>query len=344
MSEAVSLNVTVIRTWAFHDGSKKTYGLQVRRGEYSEKGFRGLDHVIAQAEKHGLKLILTLVNYWPEYGGVDQYLRWHGWRTGAEEDRGVFFVDPELRAHFKSHIQYVMSRRNGETERSYKDEPSIMGWELMNEGRGLGASKWWYASWLQEMSDALRAMGVKQLVSSGDSGYDEIENGAQDVREVVESIGSWTLDGSMAISYSLNLQLMDFGTVHCYPEAWKVDKGKGGPACRSWMRLHGRLSRELNRPTVCSEIALINQEQFSEGKYGLSERRAIYQSWLNAADGGDVAGVFPWLYIPDARPESWDKHSFGLKNGSLPGDAGNRYTDIIKAHGEAMKKRSYVPK
>ena len=338
MKELVSLNVTVIRTWAFHDGAKKTFGLQVGAENYSEKGFRGLDHVIAQAERHGLKLILTLVNYWPEYGGVDQYLQWHNLPKGRQEDRGAFFIDPELRAHFKRHIQHVVSRRNQETGRYYKEEPSILGWELMNEGRGLGASKWLHTMWVQEMTDALRATGVKQLLSTGGSGYDDIEYSDQNVEDVVESIGKWTLDGSMEVSYSLNQQLVDFGTVHCYPEAWNVSKKDGERSCRAWIRLHGRISRENNRPTICTEIALVNQEQFSEGNYGLAERRSIYRSWMKLAENGELAGLLPWLYIPDKRPESWDKHSFGLRNESLPEDKVNKYTDLIKDHGEAMKK------
>jgi hypothetical protein len=31
--------------------------------------FQGLDFVIAESKKRGLKLILPLVNYWHEYGG-----------------------------------------------------------------------------------------------------------------------------------------------------------------------------------------------------------------------------------------------------------------------------------
>ena len=29
---------------------------------------QGLDYVVAQAALHGIRLILTLTNYWPDYG------------------------------------------------------------------------------------------------------------------------------------------------------------------------------------------------------------------------------------------------------------------------------------
>jgi mannan endo-1,4-beta-mannosidase len=338
LGELASLDATVVRTWAFHDGDRKPYSLQPRPEAYNDKALRGLDHVVAQAERQGLKLILTLVNYWPEYGGVDQYLRWHGKPAVTEQDRGLFFSDPQIRAHFKRHITFLVSRSNRETGRPYRQEPAILGWELMNEGRGSGASMWWVASWLQEMTGALRDAGIRQLVSSGDSGYDEIQGPLHDLAEVTQAIGAWAVDGSMQISYSLNLQLVDFGTVHCYPEVWQVARDRAGPACRFWIRLHGRIARGLGRPAVCTEIGLVNREQFPEGLYALAERRTLYRSWFQGAEQGEVAGVLPWLYIPDGRPAAWDRHSFGLKNGTRPEDPGNQYTDLIKAHGAAMKR------
>ena len=57
-------------------------------GQYDENTFRGLDWSIAEAAKRGLRLLLTLANYWEHFGGVDQYNRWsyvagHGSCPGA---------------------------------------------------------------------------------------------------------------------------------------------------------------------------------------------------------------------------------------------------------------------
>lgn len=37
--------------------------------------FRGLDWVVAEAGRRGLKLMMTLTNYWEDYGGFPQYVR-----------------------------------------------------------------------------------------------------------------------------------------------------------------------------------------------------------------------------------------------------------------------------
>lgn len=40
-----------------------------------ERVMCALDWVVAAAKARGLRLILTLTNYWPEYGGLAQYVR-----------------------------------------------------------------------------------------------------------------------------------------------------------------------------------------------------------------------------------------------------------------------------
>ena len=40
------------------------FNLQTAPGVYNETAFRGLDAVIAEAAKHGLRLVITLANNW----------------------------------------------------------------------------------------------------------------------------------------------------------------------------------------------------------------------------------------------------------------------------------------
>ncbi len=49
--------------------------LPASSGVYDEQVFVGLDWVVAQAGARGMRLMLTLTNYWHDYGGFQQYLR-----------------------------------------------------------------------------------------------------------------------------------------------------------------------------------------------------------------------------------------------------------------------------
>src|SRR5579872_3688938 len=39
-----------------------------------ENGLERLDHLIADAEQAEIRLLLPLVNYWPDFGGMDRYV------------------------------------------------------------------------------------------------------------------------------------------------------------------------------------------------------------------------------------------------------------------------------
>lgn len=44
-------------------------------GQFSQEVLAGLDWLLVEAGRRGLRLLLTLTNYWKEFGGMQQYLR-----------------------------------------------------------------------------------------------------------------------------------------------------------------------------------------------------------------------------------------------------------------------------
>jgi hypothetical protein len=52
-------------------------------GVYSGEVLAGLDWLLVEAGRRGLRLLLTLTNYWKEFGGMQQYLRWGGGGLGG---------------------------------------------------------------------------------------------------------------------------------------------------------------------------------------------------------------------------------------------------------------------
>ena len=43
---------------------------------YDEKVLVGLDFVLNEASKRGIRIVLVFANYWAMYGGIDQYNVW----------------------------------------------------------------------------------------------------------------------------------------------------------------------------------------------------------------------------------------------------------------------------
>lgn len=48
----------------------------VSTGQYDEGTMTGLDFVMDEASKRGIRITLVFANYWSQYGGVDQYNVW----------------------------------------------------------------------------------------------------------------------------------------------------------------------------------------------------------------------------------------------------------------------------
>ncbi|KAL1353675.1 mannan endo-1,4-beta-mannosidase 7-like [Arachis hypogaea] len=101
--DASSLGLNIARTWAFSDGGYKP--LQYSPGSYNEDMFQGLDFVISEAKKYGMKLVLSLVNNYEDMGGKKQYVEWgrsQGQSINSEDD---FYTNPVVKGYYKNHIK-----------------------------------------------------------------------------------------------------------------------------------------------------------------------------------------------------------------------------------------------
>lgn len=75
---------------------------------------------------------------------------------------------------YKAHIATLTHRVNTLTNVRYRDDPAIMGWDVLNEPRcpGCGeAGEAAHDAWLADMSSALKASAPNQLVLSGTEGF-----------------------------------------------------------------------------------------------------------------------------------------------------------------------------
>ncbi|KAK6932822.1 Glycoside hydrolase, family 5 [Dillenia turbinata] len=129
------MGMSVCRTWAFSDGDGPN-ALQISPGVFNERVFQGLDYVIVEARKHGIRLILSLVNNLNAFGGKDQYVRWAqkaGYNVSSSSDS--FFSHPVVKDFYKAYVKAIVTRKNSLSGVKYSEEPAIFAWELMNEPR-----------------------------------------------------------------------------------------------------------------------------------------------------------------------------------------------------------------
>jgi|GEM_PF-3181164 len=216
LTEARKLGMTVVRTWLFNTDLTNAYSYYV--GDYAhfrEEQFARFDYILDSAKRHGLRVMPTLSNYWTDYGGIKAYA------TANNLQWLEFYTDPQLKQLFKDYIQYATSRTNTLTQVAYKDDPTIIAWDLMNEPRmdatsDTSADHSLYdptgdklGAWLEEMAAYTKSVDANHLVAAGAEGH-----GYEGFGRNTEGFG----DDPIRVQNQADL---DFISYHPYPnEPW----------------------------------------------------------------------------------------------------------------------------
>ncbi|KAH6796227.1 hypothetical protein C2S51_037213 [Perilla frutescens var. frutescens] len=210
--EAANHSLIIARTWAFSDGGYSP--LQHSPGSYNEQMFQGLDYVISEAQKHGIKLILSLVNNYNDSGGKKQYVSWarnQGQNILSDDD---FFTNSLAKEYYKNHIKAVLTRQNSITGIAYKDDPTIMAWELMNEPRCTSdPSGNTVQAWIAEMAAYLKSIDHNHLLEAGLEGFYGESDRHKQRNNPNFQVGTDFLRNNQ-------IPEIDFATVHSYPDQW----------------------------------------------------------------------------------------------------------------------------
>src|SRR5215216_3985359 len=241
-----------------------------------DDGLKHLDYVIHKAGQLGIKLVIPFVNNWNDFGGMDQYVRWRG---GQYHDE--FYTDPIIRSWYKNWIAHLLERTNTYNGLKYKNDPTIMTWELGNEPRCLSAGAYppspncttqTLISWADEMSTYIKSIDDKHLVSVGDEGFYCIP-GASDW---TENCG----EGVDTLAFTA-LENIDVMSLHLYPGPWGKDVGWG----TQWIQRHIQDARALDKPAVLGEFGLLDK----------STRNPNYKTWTDTVFSNGGAGALYWI-------------------------------------------------
>lgn len=335
--EAKSFGVNTFRTWGFFDYSDSNHPavMQYLPGRYKENGLQALDYVIMKAHEYSIRLIIPFVNGWDDYGGMNQYVRWRGEIEkkntkepsfvkqrqifGAGDRSYLFYVtntlthddfysDETIKRWYKDYASMLLNRVNTITGVQYKDDPIILAWELANEPRSSDPSGMIVTDWLNEMSTFVKSFDPNHLISTGEEGLDISQTGYSSPAKYNEQ--GWLFDGTAGVSFRNNFGLpnIDIGSIHCYPEAWKLSANQG----IRWLNEHQHYADEIQKPLLVGEIGKWQKPNlFFEGVYNNS----LYST---------TAGVLIWQFAYDGRSDN-DGYAFYSPKDSILCSIINKY-------------------
>ena len=336
LDDASAMGLRVVRAWAFADGSGGSYTpLQPRPYVYDNAAFDSLDYAVYKAGQLGIRLVLALVNNWPDYGGMAQYVNWFlglpddSYGTATNHDK--FYSTAAIQDCYRAYAKYVIQRHNRYTGLRYNEDPAIMTFELANEPRNRSdKSGSTLLTWVRETSTYFRKLAPRQLVTTGDEGfYGDASN---------PDYPYSNYEGDHWKDY-LALPTIDYGTVHLYPEGWGETSDPVGWGT-TWITNHLADGKSLGKPVVIEEYGLALSA--ADGIPTETSRDAGYQAWTNAILANGGAGDQFWLLTSRIDDGSWyaDYDGFRIIWENDPSNTTNSTAQLLSAHAKAMTAAS----
>ncbi|KAG8377821.1 hypothetical protein BUALT_Bualt08G0073500 [Buddleja alternifolia] len=289
--QATNHGLKIARTWAFRDGGYSP--LQYSPGFYNQQMFQGLDFVIYEAGKYGIKLILSLVNNYEDYGGKKQYVDWA--RNVSSDDD--FFTNSVVKGYYKNHIKAVLTRQNSITGIVYKEDPIIMAWELMNEPRcTTDASGRTIQAWITEMAAYLKSIDSNHLLEAGLEGFYGQSDAHKQQNNPYFQVGTDFLTNN-------HIPDIDFATVHSYPDQWLTNQSDEAQLSflNNWLNSHIQDAQNiLQKPLLFAEFG----KSSKDNQYNTYQRDELFNTvysaiYSSAREGGVAAGGLFWQLLTE---------------------------------------------
>lgn len=242
------------------------YGLQPARREYDEPSFRRLDYVVATAKRHGIRLIPSLITLGP--GGMEAYVNW----VDGAETLDDFYTNSECRAIYRDYLEHVLTRENTITGLAYREDPTILCWELANEpelseGPPYGEP---LQDWLAEMATHAKSIDPNHLVSAGLIGWNDADTEA-------DYLACYEPDA------------LDAASTHMYYDASGID---------DWVARHaGGVHEQLGKPLYVGEFGWDATRTEDDYERQLANRHEGFRRWYDQFARHDVAGSLVWFLL-----------------------------------------------
>lgn len=289
--------------------------LQTAPGVYNDTILQGMDYLLVQMEKRGLKGVFYLTNAWEWSGGYSAYLEWAGYGKAVipsidgyqayVNQVKNFVLSDKAKEMYYNHVRHVVSRVNTITGKPYSESPAIMAWQVCNEPRafskeGLPA----LCDFLVATARIIKSIDKNHLVTTGSEGLVGFEM----------DIDWWTrLHSAPEI---------DYACIHLWPATWQwvkrdrvfADVDTAIEKSNEYIHQHYAAIQAHGKPLVLEEFGY-HRDGFSFTPGSSTVARDKYYAHIldNVLAGGALAGCNFWAWSGDARPKNlwwqeWDDY------------------------------------
>jgi mannan endo-1,4-beta-mannosidase len=333
INSASDMGVKVLRVWGFLDGNTdgSQTAMQYAMGKYMDdpdapsnltNGFSSLDYTIEKAKEKNIRIVVVLTNNWGDFGGMNKYVSWENQKLGTNTlTHDDFYTNTDIKNAYKAYVNHMLNHTNSLTGLAYKNDPTIMTWELANEPRNdsdkTGNT---LLNWVQEMSGYIKSLDPHHLVAVGDEGFFNRQSGG------FNGDGSWAYNGYSGVDWDrlIKVSTVDYGTFHMYPEGWGIKLENIDNWGKQYILDHLAAGKKAKKPVVLEEYGISGSSVYN--------RQMIYDDWNNTMLKNGGTGSMFWILT------GIDDSSGADVNGNYPDYDGYRIIDDNSAVTNMLKQ------
>ena len=294
------------------DGSpwRMAPALQMAPGQYNEGLWDALDFLLAEMGKRQMAAVVCLSNFWPWSGGMAQYVAWAEGSTipyppPAEGGNWLaymlysarFYKNQTAKAAYFAHLEKLINRTNTYSGVPYKEDPTIMAWQLANEPRGMfSAGK--YRKWIKTSARFIKRLDPNHLVCIGSEGNTQTPTGNHFKKDH-------------------RFPEIDYTTIHIWIQNWQwydpqqPDKtyDKALQKATNYINRHLVIAEKLHKPMVLEEFGIARDYDNYADTASTLWRDRYYRDVFEivshlARQGSSMAGVNFWAWGGEGRPRA----------------------------------------
>ena len=276
----------------------------------NEDLLKGLDFLLFEMSKRNMTAVICLSNFWPWSGGFAQ---WVSWTDGSlipyppphpggswsvfQEYSSRFYTLPNAVKRQQESVRKIITRINSISNLPYKDDPTIMAWELANEPRG-GKYRSEFLKWITSSAKLIKSFDKNHLVTIGSEG---------------ETLNPEDAGNNFIEDHSI--PEIDYATIHIWVENWGIYDPKDSltslPIAQQsmiqYVKNHVEKAGIFKKPIILEEFGLARDNRSMDPKSKTADRDNYYQAVFNETIhymkiNGSISGVNFWAWSGEARP------------------------------------------
>ena len=284
LDELKSLGITNLRVMATAEGGDQDYTVipatQPTQGKYNQDLLEGLDFFLNELKKRDMDAILYLTNNWEWSGGMAKYLEWNGYgkvpNPNLKPNTWPQFMSYTAQFHqcepcknsFLEHIKFMLNRKNSVNGIPYKQDKTIMAWEVANEPRIWNVeNEKAFTNWLNEVASTIKSIDKNHLLTTGSEGK------------------AGSNDDIAAFDRTHNNPKIDYLTMHIWPKNWgwyniNDEKNSTEVAIKKtndYIDEHIKVAQNLKKPLVLEEFGFPREKESLDKKASVENRNHYYE-------------------------------------------------------------------